>query len=309
MKKQCGFLLLYVVVAVLLLPLLLTILCGGLGQELPQEAQVLYGLADLAPLDTELEEYVAGVVAAEMPAAFPEEALKAQAVAARTYAVRTIDNADFQLNTDDIGQAFITKETMLKNWGDNYDAYYKKISDAVDSTKGEVMEYNGEPILAVFHSTSAGETETAGNIWNYDLPYLVSAESEGDTYAPGYEVSAVFTPSDIIAKIKEKYPEFSAEESGLFKSIAINSRSDAGYVTSVAVGNMSFTGKQLREALGLRSANFTVEDDNGSIVFITKGFGHGAGMSQYGAKYMAENGSDYKQILNHYYKDITIAKL
>ena len=95
----------------------------------------------------------------------------------------------------------------------------------------------------------------------------------------------------------------------MFKSIAINSRSDAGYVTSVAVGNMSFTGKQLREALGLRSANFTVEDDNGSIVFITKGFGHGAGMSQYGAKYMAENGSDYKQILNHYYKDITIAKL
>ena len=179
----------------------------------------------------------------------------------------------------------------------------------MDSTKGEVMEYNGEPILAVFQSTSAGETETAGNIWNYDLPYLVSAESEGDTYAPGYEVSAVFTPSDIISKIKEKYPEFSAEKNGLFKSIVINSRSDAGYVTSVAVGNMTFTGKQLREALGLRSANFTVEEDNGSIVFITKGFGHGAGMSQYGAKYMAENGSDYKQILNHYYKDITIAKL
>lgn len=259
--------------------------------------------------DMDIEEYIKGVLAAEMPVSFPPEALKAQAVAARTYAVRTIDNADFPLNTDDIGQAFITKETMLKNWGDNYDAYYKKISDAVDSTKGEVMEYNGEPILAVFHSTSAGETETAGNIWNYDLPYLVSAESEGDTYAPGYEVSAVFTPSDIIAKIKEKYPEFSAEENGLFKSIVINSRSDAGYVTSVAVGNMSFTGKQLREALGLRSANFTVEDDNGSIVFITKGFGHGAGMSQYGAKYMAENGSDYKQILNHYYKDITIAKL
>ena len=104
----------------------------------------------------DIEEYIKGVLAAEMPVSFPPEALKAQAVAARTYAVRTIDNADFQLNTDDIGQAFITKETMLKNWGDNYDAYYKKISDAVDSTKGEVMEYNGEPILAVFHSTSAG---------------------------------------------------------------------------------------------------------------------------------------------------------
>ena len=101
MKKQCGFLLLYVVVAVLLLPLLLTMLCGGLGQELPQEAQALYGLADLAPLDTELEEYVAGVVAAEMPAAFPEEALKAQAVAARTYQVR-------QMQAQEAGLCFMT---------------------------------------------------------------------------------------------------------------------------------------------------------------------------------------------------------
>ena len=105
MKKQCGFLLLYVVVAVLLLPLLLTILCGGLGQELPQEAQVLYGLADLAPLDTELEEYVAGVVAAEMPAAFPEEALKAQAVAARTYQVRQMQAAGSRAVLYDVGQS------------------------------------------------------------------------------------------------------------------------------------------------------------------------------------------------------------
>ena len=126
MKKQCGFLLLYVVVAVLLLPLLLTILCGGLGQELPQEAQVLYGLADLAPLDTELEEYVAGVVAAEMPAAFPEEALKAQAVAARTYQVRQMQAAGSRAVLYDVGQAYLSEAEQKEKWGEGYALYAGK---------------------------------------------------------------------------------------------------------------------------------------------------------------------------------------
>jgi hypothetical protein len=163
MKKQCGFLLLYVVVAVLLLPLLLTILCGGLGQELPQEAQVLYGLADLAPLDTELEEYVAGVVAAEMPAAFPEEALKAQAVAARTYQVRQMQAAGSRAVLYDVGQAYLSEAEQKEKWGEGYALYAGKIHSAVRATAGEIMTYDGEPILAAFHAQSGGRTEDAAH--------------------------------------------------------------------------------------------------------------------------------------------------
>ncbi|MEA4971629.1 MAG: stage II sporulation protein D [Candidatus Metalachnospira sp.] len=257
----------------------------------------------------DIDDYIKGVVAAEMPVSFPLEALKAQAVASRTYAVRAVENADKDLEPKDIGQAYIDVDGMKKNWGDNFDTYYAKISQAVDDTDEEIMVYDGEPILAVFHSTSAGETETAGNIWNYDLPYLVSTDSEGDKYAPNYEVSANFTPEQIIEKIKAKYSDFSADASTLFDTITINQRSEAGYITEITVGNKNFTGKEIREALGLRSTDFTVAKNGDNIVITTKGFGHGAGMSQYGAKYMADNGCNYKTILNHYYKDIAIGNL
>ena len=256
-----------------------------------------------------MDEYIKGVVAAEMPVSFPLEALKAQAVASRTYAVRAVENADKELNPSDIGQAFITKDKMKENWGENFDTYYSKICEAVDTTKGEIMEYDGEPILAVFHSTSAGETERAGNIWNYDLPYLESTDSEGDTYAPNFETTKVISEEDIITSIKAKYPDFQADKASLFDSIVIKERSEAGYITSMSVSGMDFTGKQIREALGLRSSNFSVSKADGGIAFTTKGFGHGAGMSQYGAKYMAENGSDYTDILNHYYKNVTLSRL
>ncbi len=272
----------------------------GAGES--QETRLTVGGADM-------EEYIKGVVAAEMPASFPEEALKAQAVASRTYAVRAVENADFELAPADIGQAYVTVDEMKKNWGDNFDAYYAKICEAVDSTRDEIMVYEGEPILAVFHSTSAGETETAGNIWSYDLPYLESTDSVGDTYAPNYETTVEISCGEIIEKLKALYPDFQADEGSLFGSIKINARSEAGYITDMTVGNMDFTGKQIREALGLRSTNFTIEDKGGAIAFTTKGYGHGAGMSQYGAKYMAENGSDYKDILNHYYSGINIEKM
>ncbi len=256
-----------------------------------------------------MEDYITGVVAAEMPASFPVEALKAQAVASRTYAVRAVENADSELSPSDIGQAYITKEQMKANWGDDFEACYNKVHGAVVSTEREILEYEGEPILAVFHSTSAGKTETAGNIWSYDLPYLKSTDSIGDTYAPSFESVKMISEEEIIAMIGAKYPDFTAEESTLFDSIKINARSAAGYITDMTVGTKNFTGKQIREALGLRSSNFTVEKASGGIVFKTKGYGHGAGMSQYGAKYMAEQGTDYKGILEHYYNGVEIKKI
>ena len=285
MKKQCGFLLLYVVVAVLLLPLLLTILCGGLGQELPQEAQVLYGLADLAPLDTELEEYVAGVVAAEMPAAFPEEALKAQAVAARTYQVRQMQAAGSRAVLYDVGQAYLSEAEQKEKWGEGYALYAGKIHSAVRATAGEIMTYDGEPILAAFHAQSGGRTEDAAHVWNTAVPYLKSVDSKGDRQAPNNETTVTIAAKAL------------AERLGIAEDAA------------VSVKSKTFSGREIRERLGLRSADFTIAKNGDSYIFTVHGYGHGAGMSQYGASFLAEQGKNYHEILRHYYTGISFSIL
>lgn len=298
MKKLLGMVLFYILLAVLLLPLLVTLLCGGFGKELPQQAKALYGLADLAPLDSELEEYVAGVVAAEMPAAFPEEALKAQAVAARTYQVRQMQAAGSHAVLYDVGQAYITLEEQKEKWGENYTFYAGKIRSAVRATAGEIMVYDGEPILAAFHAQSGGKTEDAENVWNEAVPYLKSVDSKEDKNAPDNKTTVRFSKEEISGKLGR-----AAEE------ISILSRTAAGYVDEVQLGDKIFTGREIREALGLRSANFTVEKEGENYIFTVFGYGHGAGMSQYGASFLAEKGMDYHEILQHYYTGIGFEKI
>lgn len=257
---------------------------------------------------TPFEEYIKGVVAAEMPALFDIEALKAQAVCARTYALRAIEamgqTTDVLPNPSDIGQAYKTKEELKEQWGENFDEYYNNIETAVNETYGEIMVYNDEPILAVFHSTSAGYTENSENIWESALPYLKSVESSGDIYAPQYETSTELSYDKIKELFISKYPSISFSSDSLISQIKINSVSNAGYITSVTVGGVTMSGLDIRGVLGLRSASFTMTDTGSSIIFTTKGYGHGAGMSQYGAEAMAEEGYTYKEILNHYYTDI-----
>ena len=299
MKKLCGFLLIYVVVAVLLLPLLLTMLCGGLGKELPQEAKALYGLADLAPLDSELEEYVAGVVAAEMPAAFPEEALKAQAVAARTYQVRQMQAAGSSAVLYDVGQAYLSEAAQKEKWGESYGLYAGKIRSAVRATAGEIMTYDGEPILAAFHAQSGGKTEDAENVWNAAVPYLKSVDSKEDRQAPNNETTVTIAAKTL------------AEKLGVAKdaTVSVKKRTAAGYVAEVRAGDKTFSGREIREKLGLRSANFTIAKNGENYLFTVHGYGHGAGMSQYGASFLAEQGKDYHEILRHYYTDISFSIL
>ena len=299
MKKLCGFLLIYVVVAVLLLPLLLTMLCGGLGKELPQEAKALYGLADLAPLDSELEEYVAGVVAAEMPAAFPEEALKAQAVAARTYQVRQMQAAGSSAVLYDVGQAYLSEAAQKEKWGESYGLYAGKIRSAVRATAGEIMTYDGEPILAAFHAQSGGKTEDAENVWDSAVPYLKSVDSKEDRQAPNNETTVTIAAKTL------------AEKLGVAKdaAVSVKKRTEAGYVAEVQAGDKTFSGRKIREKLGLRSANFTIAKNGDSYLFTVHGYGHGAGMSQYGASFLAEQGKDYHEILRHYYTDISFSIL
>lgn len=296
MKKYLGILFFYIILVVLLLPLMVTFLLGGFGRNLPQEAKVLYGTADLAPLDSELEEYVVGVVAAEMPASFPEEALKAQAVAARTYQVRQMQAAGAEKVLYDVGQAYIDIAEQKEKWGENYPFYASKIRKAVRETAGEIMVCEGEPILAAFHAQSAGKTEDAVHVWNSEVPYLKSVDSSEDRKAPENEATDIFSEKEL----KEKLG--SAE-------LSVLSRTDAGYVERVQAGEEILSGRSVREKLGLRSTNFRIEKKEGGIQFTTRGYGHGVGMSQYGASFLAEKGKGYREILRHYYQGIDFQKM
>lgn len=263
-------------------------------------------------VETPFEDYIKGVVGAEMPALFEEEALKAQAVAARTYAVKKMEETQTEEGREEvpynIGQAYLTKEELKKRWGIHFDEYYKRVSEAVDATKDEIIVYNSEPILAVFHSTSAGITETAENVWGQDLPYLKSVDSHGDEDAPDFEAETIMSTSTVIGKLQSKYTDLILTEGSLMEQMQIVERTEAGYIKQIQIGNKMFTGKQVREALGLRSSNFTITKNGDNIKFVTKGFGHGAGMSQYGANFMAKEGFSYIEILKHYYQNIEIEK-
>jgi len=253
----------------------------------------------------ELEEYVTGVVAAEMPAEFNSEALKAQAVCARTYAIRYMEDNDSRDVPYDIYQAYCTVNEMRDKWGEDFDKYYSKISSAVEDTKGQIMIYENEPVLAVFHSMSAGMTENSENIWGGEVDYLKSVDSSFDEGSPGFIAENVFS----VSYVKEKFKKDSSDIVFDTYPLKITERTEAGYVKAVKVGDKIYTGKQIREMLDLRSANFEISYSGDEIIFITKGYGHGAGMSQYGANHMAEAGKTYKEILEHYYTGVELAKL
>lgn len=246
-------------------------------------------------IDRELEDYVVGVVAGEMPVNFPHEALKAQAVAARTYAVRQLQSNP-NMKYEDIAQAYVSVDKMKEMWGNNFDEYYAKIKNNVYQTAGEILEYNNEPILAAFCSTTNGYTEECQNVWTQDLPYLKSVKSEGDELSPYY--------SDSVTVSKKQF-------GSIFGStdFAVTEKTDAGYVKSVNIGGNIYSGDMIRQIMGLRSTCFDIVNEGENITFSTKGYGHGVGMSQYGACFMANNGDDYKTILAHYYTGTNLKNL
>lgn len=327
MKKAITAIVLYTVAAVLVIPTAVTYLYGldsspsSTTDSAIENKNIIFGdgvqIKVMNPeteeiVETPFEDYIKGVVGAEMPALFEFEALKAQSVAARTYAVRKMkESQDAGEGTDvpyEIGQAYQTKEELRQKWGAHFEEYYKKVSDAVDSTRDEIMVYEEEPILAVFHSTSAGKTETAANVWGQDLPYLQSVDSIGDEQAPDFQTVTTMTQSQVIGRLQSKYTDLTLTEGKLLEQMQIVERTPAGYVKKVQLGNKLLTGKDIREALGLKSSDFTVAQNGENIVFTTKGYGHGAGMSQYGANFMAQQGSTYDEILKHYYQGVEITK-
>lgn len=265
-------------------------------------------------LETDITEYLIGAVASEMPASFNEEALKAQAVASYTYLKWIILNSDNVSNelwdiSDDSSthQGFLTTEKMKERWGDKYDTYYGKIKKAVESVKNEYVAYNSEPILAVFHGLSCGQTADSTDMWKEPLPYLVSVDAPGDKLSPDLVSVNSFKYSEISSLI-EGIDGISTENISKKDWIKIISTSQNGYVTEVAVGNGTVSGTELRALLSLKSPNFTVDAQDSKIEFTVYGKGHGLGMSQYSADFMARQGYNYKEILAHFYPGTELLK-
>lgn len=263
-----------------------------------------------------LDEYLYGVVSAEMPASFEIEALKAQAVVARTYTIYKIQNNSGKHEGADICddstccQAWILKEDRLNKWEEtSRQSNWDKIVNAVDSTKGKIVTYEGKPINAFFHSNSGGKTETTMNVWGGDgYPYLQSVATSGeDTYSQ-YQSEVILSKKDFVNKIKEKHSDFSInfdEEN----CIQILEYTEGNRVKTIKIGNINLSGVELRTLLGLKSANFTINIEGDNISFLVIGYGHGVGMSQTGADSMAKQGSNYEEIIKHFYTGVEIVNL
>ena len=267
-----------------------------------------------------LEEYLPGVVASEMPANFELEALKAQAVAARTFALahlRSIGGAGCSKNSqadlcDTVHcQVFQSKESRTSLWPEEKkDEYWNKVLSAVKATEGEVLTYNGELVMnPQYFSTSGGKTEDAQTVFGFSAPYLKSVDSPGEEIAAKYKETYEFTYSNLANTINKNYPKAKVTAANLHKQLEILEKSEAGTVTKLKMGNIVIAGKDFRTMLGLNSANFTISYNDNSVKIQCIGYGHGVGMSQWGANVMAQKGKDYRQILTHYYQGTRIEKI
>ena len=247
-----------------------------------------------------LEDYLIGVLGGEMPVSFPLEALKAQAVASRTYVLyqKKHNNKEYDVLNTTTNQVYKDEETLKQVWNENFEKNMVKIKQAVEETKGEIMVYNDEIIDALFFSTAPGYTENSEDVFSSSLPYLRSVESSWDKNAPNYENTKSFT--------LEEFKNLLGLNS--VSNIIVGERSNTGRIKTLIIDNVTLKANDIRTKLNLRSTYFDYDIENNNITFTTYGYGHGVGMSQYGAKYMAEEGYSYKEILEHYYTDIKIIK-
>ena len=280
-----------------------------------------YGTIKLLHQDTgEVEEvaldtYLCNVVSAEMPADFELEALKAQAVVARTYTIYKIQNKKHENSDicDDSSccQAWVSKEERFSRWDeDKRESNWDKIEQSVNETKGKIITYNGAPINAFFHSNSGGTTELPVNVWGggSEYPYLQVVETAGEEGYTQYSSEATFTQDELIEKLKTKYADITIDFNNA-EDIKILEYTDGDRVKTVKFGNHNLSGVEVRTLLGLRSANFTITQENGNIKFSVKGYGHGVGMSQTGADSMAKQGSTAEDIIHHFYTDVEIKEI
>ena len=261
-----------------------------------------------------LDEYLCNVVSAEMPANYEIEALKAQAIVARTYTIYKIlnkkhDTADI-CDDSTCCQAWISKDDRLARWEESQrESNWQKIVSAVNDTKGKIITYDDKPIDAFFHSNSGGVTEVPVNVWGgTGYPYLQSVETSGEDTYTQYSSEVVFTQEQLINKLQEKYSDISIDFSNS-DDIKIMEYTESTRVKTVKFGNHEISGVEARSLLGLRSTNFEISIDDDNIKFSVKGYGHGVGMSQTGADSMAKQGSSAEDIIKHFYTGVEVSEV
>ena len=249
-----------------------------------------------------LEKYLMGVLAGEMPVSYDIEALKAQAVAARTYTINKIEQnktKEYDVVDTTNDQVYKDEQQLKEIWKEKYNENTKKLKQAIKETNGEYLTYEGKPIHAFFFSTSSGTTENCKDVFGESLPYLVSVSSTWDENSPSYQGELKLTKEEFCQKL-----EINCNE------IKINiERNETNSIRNITINNKTIKGTDFRFKLGLKSTNLEIEQTNNDIIIKTKGYGHGVGMSQYGAKELANNGYKYDEILKHYYQGVEFKKI
>lgn len=262
--------------------------------------------------ELKLDEYLYGVVSSEMPANFEKEALKAQAVVARTYTVYKIQHGNKHENADICDdskccQAWINKEDRLNRWSEDVrESNWNKIIEAVNETKGKIITYNNEPINAFFHANSGGTTEVPINVWGGSgYPYLQSVSTAGEENYSQYSSEITLNKNEFESKIREKHKDFEIDWNQE-NSIEVLEYTNGNRVKTIKIGNQNLSGVEVRTILGLKSANFEISIEGDNIKFEVRGYGHGVGMSQTGADSMAKEGKSYEEIIKHFYTGVEI---
>lgn len=267
-----------------------------------------------------LEEYILGVIAGEMPVEFDIEALKAQAVAARTYVIAHMDEFGGRPCKDSNGadicdtthcQVFMSKDERINSWEKSKaETYWNKLSEAVNETNGQVLTYESKLVYEPYYfAVSAGKTESSIDVFSKALPYLNSVESKGEEIAPKYKSSNIFTYKYIADTINASYTKAKVNSKSIQKQISILSRNDSGSVKKIRLGSVEITGTEFRSLFGLNSANFSFKFNPKTVDISCVGYGHGVGMSQWGANVMAKQGKKYTEILEHYYTGVKVEQI
>lgn len=264
--------------------------------------------------EVSLDNYLYHVVSAEMPADYEIEALKAQAVVARTYTIYKInnkkhDNADI-CDDSTCCQAWVDKDTRFARWDENKrEENWNKIQKSVNETQGKIITYDNKPINAFFHANSGGKTEIPVNVWGgTGLPYLQVVETAGEEGYTQYASEVAFSQTELVEKLKSNYNDILIDINNQ-EDVKIIEYTDSGRVKTIKFGNHEISGVEARTLLGLKSTNFEIRKENDKIKFTVKGYGHGVGMSQTGADAMAKQGKNYQDIINHFYKGIEIKEV
>ncbi len=303
---------------VLILPFMLTLLFTHEESDASLETTdfTIYYEVNDSREKLSFDEYLIGVVAANMSAGYHIEALKAQAVIARTYALYNIalltkeDPSKDSFTTSELGLSYISLDKLKGFWGDeNYNTYFTKLENAVNGTKDEVILYEDDLILPVFFDTGSGFTRNAEEAWGISIPYLVSVSSKQDVTSTNYLSIDEFKVDELIELLEKYFTDLTLNDASFFEDVKVASRDSAGYVTQIDLGSLTVSGEEFAKVLGLASNHFYIEEYEGRARIICNGCGHGIGLSQYGANAMAEENTSYTDILKYYYSGTNITDL